>query len=264
MRKALGRGIDALLPELGEDYTELRVDLIKDNPYEPRKKIGEIDELISSIKENGLLEPIVVRRRENGYEIVCGGRRLNAAKKLGMKYIPAVIRDASDREMLELALVENLQREDLNPLESAEAFCTLSKEFGLSHRDIAKKIAKDRVTVTNTIRLLSLEEEIKGLIWKGRLSEGHARAILSLPPGKRRIKIAKRIAEIGLTVRETEKITKKKGSPYPRFEEILSHHTGSSVKITEGRKKGKIEIEFKGEEDLVRIVKILTSSFENV
>ena len=256
-RKALGKGIDALLPEAKKGFEEIEVGRIENNPYQPRKKMQSLDELVSSIKENGVLEPIVVRAVEDGYEVICGERRLLAAKQLEMKYIPAVIREASDREMLELALIENLQRENLNPLEAAEAYTTLIKGFGLSHQEIAKRVGKDRATVTNTLRLLTLEEEIKNFIWSGKLSEGHARALLSLKPGKKRIKVAKRIAELGLSVRETEKIAKQRVSSYPDLENKLSQCIGNPVRITEGKKKGKIEIEFYGEEDLLRIVRML-------
>ncbi|MCK4256726.1 ParB/RepB/Spo0J family partition protein [candidate division WOR-3 bacterium] len=253
-RKALGKGIDALLPEEKGRLIQIEIDSIKYNPYQPRKSMGSLDELVLSIKENGVIEPIIVRTIDEGYEVICGERRVQAAKQLGMDYIPAVVREASDREMLELALIENLQRENLNPLEAAEAFTILIKSFGLSHQEIAKRVSKDRATVTNTLRLLGLEEEIKELIWNGKLSEGHARAILSLKPGKNRIKVAKRIAELGLTVRETEKITKKRTSLYPDLENILTQYIGNPVIIVEGRNKGRISVEYYGEDDLMRIV----------
>ncbi|MCK4329968.1 ParB/RepB/Spo0J family partition protein [candidate division WOR-3 bacterium] len=253
-RKALGKGIDALLPEEKGRLIQIEIDSIKYNPYQPRKSMGSLDELVLSIKENGVIEPIIVRTIDEGYEVICGERRVQAAKQLGMDYIPAVVREASDREMLELALIENLQRENLNPLEAAEAFTILIKSFGLSHQEIAKRVSKDRATVTNTLRLLGLEEEIKELIWNGKLSEGHARAILSLKPGKNRIKVAKRIAEFGLTVRETEKITKKRTSLYPDLENILTQYIGNPVIIVKGRNKGRISIEYYGEDDLMRIV----------
>ncbi len=255
-RKALGKGIDALLPEEKKGLVEIEVGKIRYNPYQPRKKVEAIDELVLSIQENGLLEPIIVRTIGDGYEVICGERRLQAAKKLGMKYISAVIREASDREMLELALIENLQRENLNPLEAAEAFTILIKNFGLSHQEIAKRVGKDRATVTNTLRLLALEDEIKELIWSGRVSEGHARALLSSKPGRNRIKLAKRIAALGLSVRETEKIAKKRISHYPDLENILTQHIGNPVTITKGRKKGKICIEYYGEKDLMRIIEM--------
>lgn len=259
-RKALGKGIDALLPEVKGGLVEIEVNKIKYNPFQPRKKVESLDDLILSIKENGVLEPIIVRSVGDRYEVICGERRVQAARRVGMKYIPAVIRDATDREMLELALIENLQRENLNPLEAAEAFTILIKNFGLSHQEIAKRVGKDRVTITNTIRLLSLEEEIKELIWNGKLTEGHARAILTLNPGRNRIRIAKRIADLGLSVRETERITKQKISPYPELENMLIQQIGNSVTITKGRKKGKICIEYYGEEDLMRIVEMFGES----
>ncbi|OYD14633.1 hypothetical protein CH333_07555 [candidate division WOR-3 bacterium JGI_Cruoil_03_44_89] len=255
-RKALGKGIDALIPEARRGFVEIEIDRIENNPYQPRKRVESLDELVSSIKENGVLEPIIVRTKGDGYEVICGERRLSAAKQLGLKYIPAVVRKASDREMLELALIENLQREDLNPLEAAEAYTILIKKFGLSHQEIAKRVGKERTTVTNTLRLLTIEEEIKDLIWSGKLSEGHARALLSLKPGKKRIRVAKRIAELGLSVRETEKIAKQRTSPYPDLEDELSQCVGNPVRITKSKKRGKIQIEFYGEEDLLRIVRM--------
>lgn len=255
-RKALGKGIDALLPEVEKGLIEIEIDRIENNPYQLRKRVESLDELVSSIEENGILEPIIVRTKGESYEVICGERRLRAAKRLGLRYMPAVIRKASDREMLELALIENLQRENLNPLEAAEAYATLIKNFGLSHQEIAKRVGKERATVTNTLRLLSLEEVVKELIWNGKLSEGHARALLSLNPGKTRIKAAKRIAELGLSVRETEKIAKQRTSLYPDLEDKLSQCIGNPVRIRTGKKKGKIEIEFYGEEDLIRIVKM--------
>jgi ParB family chromosome partitioning protein len=255
-RKVLGKGIDALLPEAKRGLVEIEIDRIENNPYQPRKKLGSLDELVSSIKENGIVEPIVVRTKEDRYEVICGERRLRAAEQLGMKYIPAVVREASDKELLELALIENLQREDLNPLEVAEVYTMLIKNFGLSHQEIAKRVGKDRATVTNTLRLLTLEEEIKKLIWDGKLTEGHARALLSLKQGEKRIKAAKRIAELRLSVRETEKIAKQRIPPYPDLEDEFSQRVGNPVRITKGKKKGKIEIEFYGEEDLMRIVRI--------
>lgn len=277
-KKALGRGFSALLPDgkagiptikepflpdpdkSGHAGLTLKLDEILPNPHEPRSDKGNLSELITSIKENGIIEPVVVRKTTEGYQVICGGRRLSACKEAGIEEVPVVLRDADDREMLELAIVENLQRKDLNPIEEAGAYERLNQEFGLSHKKIADRVGKDRVTITNRIRLLSLPDEVKKHLISGVLTEGHGRSLLQIEGEKERIEVAKVIAKKKLTVRQSEKISrKKKNIFYSSMEQELREFFGTEIHITKGRKKGKIEIEFYSDEDLERIVEKLKS-----
>jgi len=251
----LGKGISALIPH--EGIIKISVDEIEPNPFEPRKKgnVESLKKLSLSIKEKGILEPILVRRTDSGYQIICGSRRFEAAKNAGFMEVPAIVKDATDREVLELALVENIQRENLNPIEEAEAYKILLKEFNLSRQEIAKRVSRERTTITNSLRLLSLEEEIKDYIRNGKITAGHARALLQIKSKARRIKLARKIAGEKISVRESERIVKK--SPFSYLEDELQELFGTKVKIIAGRKKGRIEIEFYGDEDLARIIKIM-------
>ncbi|MCK4352355.1 ParB/RepB/Spo0J family partition protein [candidate division WOR-3 bacterium] len=255
-RKALGRGLAALIPER-ENIVALNVADILPNPYEIRKDTGNISELISSIKEKGIIEPIVVRHTTQGYELVCGGRRLVACKELDIKEIPVVVKDINDRELFEISLVENLQRKNLNPIEEAEAYEVLINEFGLSHQEIAHQVGKNRTTITNTLRLLNLPPEVKLWLKQDKLTAGHARALLQVKSKEAIIKLAERILKQKISVRVVEKAVKSKAPFLLKLEKELSSLFNTKIRIIKGKKKGKIEIEFHGDADFSRIIKKL-------
>lgn len=268
-RKALGKGIHAIIPEevkrvLEGELREIPASSISPNPYQPREGGEEnLSELVASIKEKGILEPLIVRRKGEGYELVAGGRRLKAAIQAGLERVPVVIREATDSELLELALIENLQRKDLNPIEEASAYQRLSKEFGLTHEEIAKKVGKSRANITNTLRLLTLPGKTKRYLRVGKISAGHARALLSIPSPSLIDKLCDRIVREGLSVREIERLTslkRKKRVEHPKdphiltLEDSLSESLGTKVRIHKRGKKGRIYIEFYSEEDLERLI----------
>ena len=282
-RKALGKGLEALLGESSEESVKageqprqglvnLRVDKIKSNPYQPRTKVNEekLSELSASIKEKGIIQPVVVRQVGEEFELVAGERRLLAAKKLGWEEIPAVIAGKLSKEdMLELSLIENLQREDLNPIDTARGYKRLLEECLLTQAEVAQRIGKDRSSVANTLRILNLPDEVQELIGDGKLSEGHARAILSLSGEREQIALSRRVAKEELSVRKTEDlahperrtlIIRKRTKSSPAFfdiEEKLKQYFGTSVKVLGKEKGGKIEIEFYSEEDQSRILEVL-------
>ena len=292
-RQALGRGLRALIPEsslgVGEGLREVPVAEVAPNPFQPRRQFADdnLQELAESIRAHGVLEPVVVRpvegREPVRYELVVGERRWRAAQLAGLTTLPAVVRSVGDREMLQMALVENLQREDLNPVEEAEAYRRLVEEFGLSQEEVARAVGRKRPTVANTMRLLELEPEILEALRSGRLSAGHGKALLGLPPGPGRVELARRVMERALSVRETEELVRRlaQGPPdgsqaragpgggarssggtgehrrWAEVEAALERALGTRVVIREGRRKGRIEIEFYGEEDLVRLVELL-------
>lgn len=281
-RQALGKGIQALIPEAKEEgqeekkLVELEIDKIKPNPFQPRDSLNpeKLSELASSIKEKGLIQPIVVKKSSTGYELIAGDRRLKAARSVGLKLIPALVKEnLSKAGMLELTLIENVQREDLNPIEVARGYQRLVNELGVSQNDISSRVGKERSTIANTLRLLSLPESIQQLILKDELSEGHARAILAAGGADLQILLAKRIVKEGLSVREAEalvypKLKRKERRRrlrvlVPRLEQVedrLKEFFGTSVRIVQRRKRGRIEIEFYSEDDLDRILEILKLS----
>lgn len=269
----LGKGLSALIPEKGvegaryeNEIVQLEVNEIKANKYQPRGKIDseKLEELIASIRARGLVQPILVRAREVGYELICGERRLEAARALGMQTIPAIVRSVSDVEALELSLIENLQREDLNPIEQAQAYKRLIDEFKIAHDELAKVLGKDRSSITNTLRLLKLPQPVQDRISQGKLSMGHAMAILSLDSQSAQIGLCERVIAKGLSVRATEELVRKKVSPGKELirvdpetvaiEEELQRILGTRVKIRPGKKGGRIEIEYYSQEDLDRIL----------
>lgn len=290
-RQALGRGLRALIPEHGGDEStadgvrEIPVSAVARNPFQPRRQIPaeSLQELAESIRAHGVLEPIVVRPArgsEGRFELVVGERRWRAAQLVGLSTIPAVVRTVGDRQMLQLALVENLQREDLDPLEEAQAYRRLMDEFGMSQDAVAEAVGRKRPTVANAIRLLDLEPEIQEWIQASQLSAGHGKALLGVPPGQGRVDLARRVIEQGLSVRETEALVqgvsghgaeeqeaagtqRRGGTQAPeasRWAEVaaaLERALGARVVIREGRRKGRIEIEFYGEEELVRLLELL-------
>src|SRR4030067_1986387 len=214
-RMALGKGLGALLPEFGQ--TESRallyrgIEEIVPHPSQPRKHFDEskLQELAESIREKGILEPLLVRRTDQGYELIVGERRWRAAQKAGLKEVPVMVKEADRREVLEISLIENLQREDLNPIEAAESFKHLLEEFNISQEDLSQRIGKDRTTITNTLRLLKLPLEVKNQLPHNRITSGHARAILSLESKEKQKELCALIIKKGLSVREAEAIAKR-------------------------------------------------------
>lgn len=276
-RTALGKGLAALIPDVGpEEAKRLRycgIEEIAPNQAQPRKRFDEakLDELAASIREKGILEPLVVRRIDGGYELIIGERRWRAAQKAGLREVPVLIKEVNDREVLELSLIENLQRENLNPIEEAEGFRRLVDEFGLSQEDLAVRVGKSRTTVTNALRLLKLPPEVIEQLAQDRITAGHARAILSLETKERQKELSILVLKRGLSVRETEILAKRwskkpKKSPLSdrsrlelasqlkSLQDCLKRHLGTQVKIAPMGKKGKIEIEYYTFEDLERIV----------
>jgi len=279
-RIALGKGLGALLPELGQ--TEPRtllycgIEEILPNRAQPRKHFDEskLQELAESIKEKGILEPLIVRRTEKGYELIIGERRWRAAQKAGLKEVPVLVRETERREALEISLIENLQREDLNPIEEAEAFKNLIEEFNIRQEDLSKRIGKDRTTITNTLRLLKLPLEIRDHLMQNRITSGHARAILSLENKEKQKELCTLIIKRGLSVREAEAIAKRmsekseKSVALPRkigdlesqlssLQDSMRKYLGTKVHISQKGKRGKIEIEYYSHEDLERIVETI-------
>ena len=253
-RRGLGRGLDALIPEI-----------------EP----GGTPELVRSVKEHGVVQPVLVRRRGDRYELVAGERRWRAAQAAGLRTVPAVVRDLGDREVVEIALIENLQREDLNPMEEAEAFDRLAREFGLTQEETAARVGKSRTHVANMIRLLQLHDSVKALVWDGRLSMGHARAILALKPADQ-ARAAQAVIEGDLSVRRTESLVRKmsaggkgrRGSgsreskgvgaaELREVEETLMEALGTRVRIQGSDRKGRIEISFFSRDDLERVLGVI-------
>jgi len=275
-RKALGKGLGALIP-LGEEglksgLFEIPVTEIRPNPYQPRKSFPEekMEELVASIQARGVLFPVILRRWVDGYELVAGERRWRAAKEAGLKTIPALIKDVSSDEILEIALIENLQREDLNPLEEAEAYQRLIQDHGFTQEEISRRVGKDRASIANTLRLLHLPPQLKEDLIRGRLTMGHARALLSLEAEGKQLRARNIVIARGLSVRETERWVqgRKRGRAIPRkgpplnpqwraIEEDLQKELGTRVKVIKGKAAGRVEIEFYSEKDLDRIWRLI-------
>jgi ParB family transcriptional regulator, chromosome partitioning protein len=278
----LGRGLDALFlnakNETGQGQSfshqhvqNLDLEKVKPAPNQPRKEFdeGKIAKLAESIKQSGVLQPIVVRRNADAYEIVFGERRYRAAKAAGLKTIPAIIRDLDEKEKLKISLVENLQREDLNPIEAAWAYQELQKMFSMSHEEIGRVVGLDRTTVTNALRLLRLPTSVVEAVRKGDISEGHARALLSFTKEQEILKIAARIIKEGLSVRQVERIAKdekdsretpkkkEKNIHLRRIEESLADYLGARVRLQQGRKISKIVIEYTDNDQLSRILELM-------
>ena len=275
----LGRGLDALLPGAESRPSEggivqIPVEEILPNPRQPRAHFDpeEITELADSILEHGVIQPLIVTRaNETGlYTLIAGERRWIAARQAGMNTVPAIIRDASDQQLVELALVENVQRADLEPLEAAEAYRQLAEEFELSHDEIAARVGKNRVTITNTLRLLKLPEAVKRALAEGKVSEGHARAILALPTLEAQMAVLSTILKKELNVRQTEELVRKlagsRPTPPPRrspnpealaLEERLRQRLGTRVNLNHRRKGGTLVIHYYSEEELNSLVSLI-------
>jgi ParB family chromosome partitioning protein len=276
-RPALGRGLSALIPDattpaLGDRSLDVDSDLLRPNRFQPRTTVDEtkIDELARSIRANGIIQPIVVRRVEGGYEIVAGERRWRASQRAGLLKVPVVVRDIPEERLLAAALIENIQREDLNPIEEAQAYRRLADEYQLTQEQIADAVGKDRSSVANYLRLLKLPQEVCANVGSGALSMGHARALLALPDAASQLQLAREIVNRTLSVRETEALVKKATEPRAAkpavekdvhtraAEERLRFALGTRVRIARGRTGGKIEIDFGSEEELQRIFEALT------
>ncbi len=280
MKRVLGHGLDALF-ENTDTYNDvenveknevimLKTSMIEPRRDQPRKNFDreQLQALANSISEHGVIQPIIVTEGNNGYySIIAGERRWRAAKIANLSEMPAIIRSYDELQIAEVALIENLQREDLNPIEEALGYKTLMEKFSMTQDKVSERVGKSRSNVANMLRLLSLEDEIKVMLAENRLSMGHARALLSLPEGMDRVEAAKKIADEGLTVRAVEALAKEdkkpakkknaeKQSVYPDVERALCEKYGTKVRI-KGNRKGKIEIEFYSVKDLTRIVDIL-------
>lgn len=289
-KRGLGKGLSALIPDeplieiidtadSDEKITLIDIYQLEPNREQPRKDFDEeaLDELVASIAKHGVIQPIIVRKQSKGYEIVAGERRWRAAKKAGLKEVPAIVKELSQVEVSQIALIENLQREDLNPIEEAFAYKNLSEKYNLTQEEISQAVGKSRPYISNIMRLLNLEEEIMELISKGTITSGHGRALLALEDGDIRKKLCKTIVENNLSVRETERLVKEflenkeksKASDKSKnssskdpiilgIEESLRKFFGTKVVVTKGKKKGKIEIEYYNDEDLDRILELLS------
>ena len=277
-RAGLGRGLGLLVGEADAETAGMRadstlpLDRIRPNKGQPRRAFDEAElaELADSIRQNGVLQPLLVRDRGNYYEIVAGERRYQAARAAGLDEVPVIIRDISDDDVFKLALIENLQRSDLSPLEEANGYRQLIKEKGLTQEELAKILSKSRSTITNTLRLLDLPEEVQELVETGRLTAGHARAILAVPDEEGRIALAKKVVADHLSVRQTESLAstfsvnqedRPRRVPLPqsfrRAARQMRLALDTNVKVKNVRGKNKIEIEFASEEELAHIVDLL-------
>jgi ParB family chromosome partitioning protein len=277
-RQKLGKGLSALLGDTlidngnrENELIELELSRVVPNKFQPRIEFNpkELEGLAASIKLNGVIQPVMVRPKgPNHFELVAGERRLRASRMAGLTKIPAYIRNISDREMLEYALIENIQRADLNPIEEARAFERLIKEFGLTQEAIAKQIGKERSSISNSLRILDLPKEIRNFISENKLSIGHAKIILTVPDRELQISLAHQIIENQLSVRQSDLLAKKLGQPrhtknkkkdavWVDLEDRLQRSLGTKVSIESGRKGGKIMIEYYGQEDLERLMEIM-------
>ncbi|WP_217588435.1 ParB/RepB/Spo0J family partition protein [Lentibacillus saliphilus] len=276
MTRRLGRGLDALFTDIEQTdhdtVQEIPIDECRPNPYQPRKTFhaDAIEELKESILEYGIIQPLIVRQSIKGYEIVVGERRFRAAREAGLKSIPAVVKELTDEKMMELALLENLQREDLTPIEEAHAYANLMKELQITQEDLSQKLGKSRSHIANIVRLLSLPDQIVAHINNGELSMGHGRALLGLKDKDQMIPIVNKIRKDKLNVRQVEQLivqanaapTKEKPKAKKDIflqerETVLRDKLGTAVTIQRGKKKGKIEIEFFSDDDLDRIIESL-------
>ncbi|RJP81109.1 MAG: ParB/RepB/Spo0J family partition protein [Desulfobacteraceae bacterium] len=276
-KRVLGRGLDALFPDIGSmdtkarDFFQCDIDVIRPNPYQPRRKFAEeeLAALSNSIKEQGILQPLLVRRNSNGYELIAGERRLRASKMAGLSQVPVVVREITDTELLEASIVENIQREDLNPMEEAEAYQRLMDEFKMTQQQVAERVSKSRSAVANFLRLCQLPRQIKDSLMENVLSMGHARALLGMENAVLQTKIWQTVIAKGLSVRQTEALVKKlksrprEKSPKPNesyfqtVAEDLSRRFGTKVNIKKNGEKGKVEIEFYSNDDLDRLFGLL-------
>ncbi|WP_010648893.1 ParB/RepB/Spo0J family partition protein [Oceanobacillus massiliensis] len=276
MAKGLGKGLNAFFPEIEKQddasVQEVAVIECRPNPYQPRKTFhaDAIEELKESILEYGIIQPLIVRKSIKGYEIVAGERRFRAAKEAGLEIIPVIVKDLSDEKMMEIALLENLQREDLTPIEEAHAYANLMTELKITQEDLSKRLGKSRSHIANIVRLLSLPDQVVAYINNGELSMGHGRALLGLKDKESLLPFVNKIRQEKLNVRQVEKLimefnekpVRKKEKPkkdvfIKERESVLRDRLGTAVTIQRGKRKGKIEIEFYTDDDLNRIIEYL-------
>jgi len=286
--KRLGRGLEALLGPISRDQAaaagalrELPVSAIKPNPFQPRRDFDEValGELASSIEASGLLQPVVVRSSHGGYELIAGERRWRAVQRLGWQKLPAVVKEVSDQELLTLALIENLQRDELSPIDTARGYERLHEQFKLSHSDVARLVGKNRSTVANSLRLLQLPADVQSRVQDRTISEGHARALLAVTDPAELSRLAAQVAEHGWSVRETEALVRGEGpvavesgrptrrtkppvrtvhAEQRRIEDALRKHLGTDVRITAKRKgRGTITISYYSNDDLARVLELV-------
>jgi ParB family transcriptional regulator, chromosome partitioning protein len=274
-KKALGKGLEALLPDskpkapTAQDVQQVPLDRIIPNPFQPRTHFDahELEELTESIKANGVLQPVLVRRKAEGlYELIAGERRFRAAKQAGLTAIPVVIRNTGDQQAMELALVENIQRSDLNPIEAARAYQRLTREFGLTHEHIAERVGKDRSSISNIARLLNLPNEIQELVQAGALSTGHAKVLLGIASATEQLRLAQLITASQLSVREAERLAggpakkrpaQRAGHAHADLEERLRRRLGTKVTIAKSGKVGKIVLHFFSDDEFSRLADVL-------
>jgi len=277
MDKRLGKGLEALIAETtGDSKSKERVERIRitdivPNPFQPRKRFAEkrMEDLVNSLREKGVIQPILVRPAGKLFELIAGERRWRAAQELDLEEIPAIVReDIDDADSLELSLIENIQREELNPIEEARAYKELIGQFDYTLDKVGKMMGKNKTTISNSLRLLTLSNEIKQKVEEGKISTGHAKVLLSLTNEYKRQKVAKLIEQKGLSVRETETLVNAIGAPKKRtrrtkspeiikVEEDLRHTLGTKVSISQGKKRGKIEIQYFSDEDRERLISFI-------
>jgi ParB family chromosome partitioning protein len=297
-KPALGKGLGALIstpqggagmprlpalaqPAPGDVVNRVPLDQIVPSPLQPRKHFvpEQLTELMESIREHGIIQPLIVRRVDGKLELIAGERRFRASRELGLKEVPVIVREASDKDVLEMALIENLQREDLNPLEEARAYERLSREFSMKQEDIAKRVGKNRATVANAIRLLDLAMSVQDMVSGGKITTGHAKVLLTLKSADAQVRAADEILKKGLTVRATEKLTQgilNPPAPKPAIddteltraietvEQRLMQHLSTNVTVKHGEKKGHIEIDYYGIEDLNRLLELMGTPPEKI
>jgi ParB family transcriptional regulator, chromosome partitioning protein len=273
--KRLGKGLEALItsdPSKGRERVEkVTTDLLSANPFQPRKRFSELkmEELVNSLREKGIIQPILVRPRGEKYEIIAGERRWRAAQELGLEEVPVIVRrDIDDANSLEISLIENIQREELNPVEEATAYKELIDKFEYTLEKVGQMMGKEKSTVSNCLRILTLSKEILDLLEEGKISSGHAKALLSAQNEQRRRKVLQAILKKGLSVRETENLVRRYGVSLSKkqqtkdpeqesVEERLQHRFGTRVVIRQGKKRGRVEIQYFSKEDLERILRLL-------
>lgn len=279
-KRGLGRGLSALIPSASQEsqtsseVTELAIDMISPNPEQPRTDISEegVAELADSIGKVGLLQPIIVRAQGEGYQIIAGERRWRASRLAGLERVPVRVLSTNATESLEIALIENLQRQDLNSIEEARGYRKLLTEYRMTQAELADKVSKSRSTITNALRLLDLPDEVQELVYEGKMTAGHARAVLAVPDEAARMKLAQKVVDEGLSVREAENLARlfaagqTERTPRPiapkSFKVVarkLRRLLATNVRVKQTKDKGKIEIEFQGEQELERIYALLAT-----
>ena len=282
-RQALGKGLSSLIPEPGQPADAglilLDVKRIQPNRYQPRVDFGKLEGLVDSIRENGIVQPIIVRQEADGYRLIAGERRWRAAQIAGVERIPAIVKKVSDDRLLQIALIENIQRKELNPIEEARAYEVLLSDLHLSHAEVAKRVGRDRSSISNSLRLLKLSEKVQGLIREGSVSLGHAKAIMAIPDAETQIKVAEEVVRDLLSVRETEERVagllgqgRRKGKKSPQTPttagdpnvaaagDRLTRALATKVRIVKKGERGKIEIDFYSDEELQRLYEFLLTA----